>query len=72
MAELTPHGFKTKQLLCEVVIDGAIRVLNTRSGEWVMVQQSGKGVKQWVTTGKFSQDALRSYLSHTGGGDGRG
>lgn len=63
MAQRTEHGFQTKQLLCEVLTDGFIRILNTRTGLWVTVQQSDKGTKQWVSCGEFGKDELARYLS---------
>lgn len=66
MAERTEHGFKTKDLLCECLTDGMIRVLNTKNGKWVTVQQSPKGQKQWVSCGRFEKDELSRYLRPNG------
>ena len=62
MAERTEHGFKTLDLLCEVLTDGMVRVLNTKTGRWVTVQQSPKGRKQWVSAGDFTKDEVTRYL----------
>ena len=37
MEERTATGFKTKDLLVELLTDGCVRVLNTRNGKYVEV-----------------------------------
>ncbi len=63
MSERTETGFKTKDLLVELLNDGWVRVLNTRNGHYVEVSQSDKGVKSFVDFGRMEPENLTSYLA---------
>lgn len=62
MAERTETGFRTKDLLVELLTDGWVRVLNTRNGNYVEVSQSDKGVKSFVRCDHMTPEQLKSYL----------
>lgn len=62
MAERTETGFKTKDLLVELLTDGWVRVLNTRNGKYVEVSQSDKGMKSFVKCDHMTPEQLKSYL----------
>lgn len=68
MAERTETGFKTKDLLVELLTDGWVRVLNTRNGKYVEVSQSDKGVKSFVRCDHMTPEQLKSYLGANAGG----
>lgn len=62
MNERTATGFKTKDLLVELLNGGCVRVLNTRNGKYVEVSQSDKGVKSFVRCDHMTPKQLKSYL----------
>lgn len=62
MPKLTKHGFECGTLRAEALCDNAIRVLNVKTGQYVVVQTSPAGRKQWVSAGDIEKAMLPGYL----------
>ena len=59
----TKHGFDCGNLRCEALTENLVRVLNLRTGKYVDVQTTPKGMKQYVTCGQFGGAVLAGYVA---------
>lgn len=64
MTNRTKHGFDCGNLRAEALTENLIRVVNMKTGQYVTVQTSPAGRKQWVGCGDIEKAKLSEYLEN--------